>query len=329
MKKVRFGVLGVAKIATLKVVPAMKQCRLAEVVGIASRDLEKARAAAAELGLKRAYGGYEALLADTEIDAVYIPLPNHLHVPLSIKAIEAGKHVLCEKPIAPTVAEARLLVETSRRYPDRKVMEAFMYRFHPQWQEARRLVREGELGEARTIQTAFSYYNRDPDNVRNQLGLGGGGLLDIGCYPISLSRFLFESEPRRAIGAVERDPDFEVDRLTSAILDFGDRTSTFTCSMQLVPYQRVNVFGTKGRYEIEIPFNAPPDRPTKAWLETSEGEHELVFDVCDQYTLQGDAFAQAVLDDVAVPTPLEDAVANLAVIEAILRSSVSGRWEPV
>jgi len=308
------------------VLPAMQRGEYCEVAAIASRSLETARAAAAQLGIPKAYGSYEELLADPEIDAIYNPLPNHLHVPWSIKALEAGKHVLCEKPIALTAAEAQTLADTARRYPRLKVMEAFMYRHHPQWRRARQLVAEGQIGELRTIHSFFSYYNDDPSNIRNMAGIGGGGLMDIGCYNISISRFIFGAEPQRVCGIVEYDPQFKTDRLASGMLDFGSGTATFTCSTQLASYQRVHIFGDTGRIEIEIPFNAPPDRPCKIWHQHDGGIEEIVFVVCDQYTLQGDALARAILDDTPVPTPIEDAVANMAVIEALVRSSKSGTW---
>jgi predicted dehydrogenase len=327
MSKLRWGVVGVARIAVHKVIPAMQRCLNAEVVAIASRSLEKAQAAAEKLGLPKAYGSYEALLEDVEIDAIYNPLPNHLHVPLSLRALDHDKHVLCEKPLAPSVAEARTLVNAARARPRLKVMEAFMYRFHPQWILAKRLATEGELGPLRTIQTFFSYYNRNPEDIRNQPTMGGGGLLDIGCYPISLSRFLFGQMPQRVFARVDYDPDFNVDRLASGTLDFGVGDSTFTCSTQLPGYQRVNIFCERGRVEIEIPFNAPPDRPCRMWKETSNGVEEISIPVCDQYTLQGDAFSRAVLEDLPVPTPLDDAIENLRVIEACFRSGQSGLWE--
>src|SRR6185436_5896125 len=260
MKKVRWGVLSTAGIGLRQVLPAMQQGEYCEITAIASRSLDKAKAAAAQLGIPKAYGSYEALLADPDIDAVYNPMPNHLHVPWSIKALQAGKHVLCEKPIAMTAAEAEELASAARQYPKLKIMEAFMYRLHPQWQRAKQIVDDGGVGELRTIESHFSYFNDDPNNIRNQADIGGGGLMDIGCYNLSLSRFIFGEEPRRILGIVERDPQLMTDRLVSGILDFGRGTATFTCSTQLAGYQRANIFGTTGRVEIEIPFNAPKDR---------------------------------------------------------------------
>lgn len=327
MSKVRWGVLSTAHIGTATVIPAMQQGAYCEVTAIASRDRARGQSVAQQLGIPRSYGSYEELLADPDIDAVYIPLPNHLHVPWSIKALEAGKHVLCEKPIAPTAAEAQKLVDAAKQYPNLKVMEAFMYRFHPQWQQARQLVRDGSIGTLRTVQSFFSYYNDDPHNIRNIAEVGGGGMLDIGCYNVSLSRFIFGAEPRRVSAIVEYDPQLNTDRLDSGILDFGNGTSTFTCSTQLTPYQRVNIFGTEGRIEIEIPFNAPTTRPCKMWYQHGDTIDEILLDTCNQYTLQGDMFAQAVLNDTPVPTPLEDAIANMRVIDAVIRSSKSGGWE--
>ena len=326
MRKVKWGVLSTADIGLTKVLPAMRQGEHSTLHGIASRNLDRARAAAEQLGIPRTYGSYEGLLADPEIEAVYIPLPNHLHVPWSIKALEAGKHVLCEKPIGLTSAEARQLLEVSRQHPDLKVMEAFMYRHHPQWGLALKLVAEGGIGDLRTIQTLFSYYNVDPDNIRNQADVGGGALMDIGCYCISLSRFIFDAEPERVLGIVEYDPVFKTDRLASGILDFGRGTATFTCSTQLADYQRVNIVGTEGWLEIEIPFNAPPDRPCKMWHQRGTEVKEIELEICDQYTIQGDLFSLAVLNDTPVPTPLEDAVANMEVIEAIVESGKRGTW---
>jgi predicted dehydrogenase len=326
MSKVRWGILSTANIGMKKVTPAMQRSELCEVTAIASRSQESARAAADELGIPKAYGSYEELLADPEIDAIYNPLPNHLHVPWSVKAIEAGKHVLCEKPVGMDADEAAQLVEAAARHPQLKVMEAFMYRHHPQWQRARELVRAGAVGELRTIQTFFSYFNRDPTNVRNIADIGGGGMMDIGCYTISSARFIFGAEPRRACGMVGYDQEFGTDYIASAILDFADGSATFTCSTQMSSYQRVNIFGSEGRVEIEIPFNAPPDRPTRIWHQRGDTVEEITFPVCDQYTLQGDLMARAILDDTPVPTPLGDALANMRVIDAVIASGKSGGW---
>ncbi|MFP6767000.1 MAG: Gfo/Idh/MocA family oxidoreductase [Planctomycetaceae bacterium] len=324
--KVRWGILSTAKIGTEKVIPAMQQAEFCEITAIASRDADRARAAADALGIPNSHGSYEDLLADPEVDAVYNPLPNHLHVSLSIQALEAGKHVLCEKPIGLTSAEGQQLVDAGAAHPNLKLMEAFMYRHHPQWQRAREIVETGGIGELRTIQTAFAYFNDDSANIRNIAEIGGGGLMDIGCYAISLSRFVFDAEPDRVVGVVEYDEAFGTDRLASAILDFGRGTSTWTCSTQLNPYQRVNIFGTTGRVEIEIPFNAPPDRPCRMWHDRG-GEIELIeFSVCDQYGIQGDLFSRAILDDTPVPTPITDAVANMQVIEAVVESGRCGGW---
>ncbi|HKX30385.1 MAG TPA: Gfo/Idh/MocA family oxidoreductase [Blastocatellia bacterium] len=327
MKKLRWGILSTSKFALTKIVPAMKSCRFSEISAISSRQLEQAQAVASEHGIARAYGSYEELLAAPDVDVIYNPLPNHLHVAWSIKALEAGKHVLCEKPIGLNAAEAQSLLDQSRRSPALKIMEAFMYRHHPQWQRAKNLVQEGRIGELRTIHSHFSYTNLDGQNIRNRADVGGGGIMDIGCYNISLSRFIFGAEPQRVAGVVEYDPNFKTDRLASGLLDFGGRTATFTCSTQLFSYQRVQIFGTEGRIEIEIPFNAPPDQPCKMWHQSKDRLEEIELEVCDQYTIQADLFSQAVLNDTPVPTPLEDAVANMKVIEAVFASGRSGNFE--
>jgi predicted dehydrogenase len=327
MSKIRWGILSTAKIGMEKVIPAMQQGQYCEITALASRHLESAKAAAAQLAIPKAYGSYDELLADADIDAIYNPLPNDLHVEWSIKALQAGKHVLCEKPVAMSGAEAQQLAEVAQAYPHLKVMEAFMYRFHPQWQRAQQLVTSGKIGTLRTIQSFFSYYLNDPHNIRNMVEAGGGGLMDIGCYNISLSRFIFGAEPRRVISLVEYDPDFKTDRLASAILDFGNgNAATCTCSTQLTNYQRVNIFGTTGRIEIEIPFNAPTDRPCRMWFQDKSGVEEIVLETANQYTLQGDLFSLAILNNNATPTPLADAVANMRVIEAIFKSASASAW---
>jgi len=315
-RKVRWGVLGAAKIAVTKVIPAMQRGEGCEISAIASRDLDKAKRTAANLGIPKAYGSYEELLADPEIEAIYNPLPNHLHVPWSIRAAEAGKHVLCEKPVAMNAAECRTLI-AARDRTGVKVGEAFMVRTHPQWLRTREIVRSGEIGELRAVVAAFSYFNRDPANVRNKADWGGGGLMDIGCYPIQISRFLFDEEPVRVAGSMECDPEFRTDRLTSAVLEFPSGHCVFTCSTQLIPYQRVQVLGTKGRIEIEIPFNAPPDRPTRIFVDKGAGIITEEFSVCDQYTIQGDLFSIAIRENGEVPTPLEDSVKNMQVIDEL------------
>jgi predicted dehydrogenase len=302
-----------------------------EVAAIASRNLEKAQKAAQALQIPKVYATYEELLADPQIEAVYIPLPNHLHVPWSIKAAEAGKHVLCEKPLSLTVAEAKTLLGVRDRM-DVKIGEAFMVKTHPQWVRTRGLIQSGRIGELRAIMGAFSYFNRDSANIRNVAAWGGGGLMDIGCYPITTSRFIFEQEPTRVAGLVERDPDFGTDRLTTAMLDFPSGQATFVCSTQLVPYQRMQFLGTKGRIEIEIPFNAPPDRETRIFIDDGRdvfgsGVTLERFPTCDQYTVQGDAFSRAIREGGEVPVPLEDAIKNMAVIEAVFRAGASGKWE--
>ena len=279
-----------------------------------------------QLGIPKAYGSYEELLADPAIEAIYNPLPNHLHVPWSLKALEAGKHVLCEKPLGLDAADARRLLDAAKRHPELKVMEAFMYRHHPQWKLAQQIVQSGALGQVRAIQTTFNYFLDDPANVRNMADIGGGGLLDVGCYAVSLSRLIFAGEPLRAFASLDLDPHFKTDRIASGILEFAQGSATFTVATQLSDFQQVNILGTQGRLEIEIPFNPPTDRPTVLNVTTANGKqtHELA--VCDQFTIQGDLFSRAILENTPVPTPLEDAIANMATLDALFASARSGTW---
>jgi predicted dehydrogenase len=330
-KKVQWGVLGAANIALKKVIPAMQRGELSRVTAIASRDMNKARQAAEQLSIRKAYGTYEELLADPEVEAVYNPLPNHLHVPWTIKAAAAGKHVLCEKPIGLTAGEARTLLEVRDR-TGVKIEEAFMVRSHPQWICVLELIKKGRIGTVRSISGAFSYNNRDPQNIRNIADFGGGALMDIGCYLVYISRLVFAQEPSRALGLIVQDPQTRTDVLTSAILDFPAGQSVFNCSTQLVSYQRVQIFGDAGRIEVEIPFNAPPDQACRIFVDPGTdlyGRHaeKLEFPVCDQYTIQGDLFSKSIREGAALPVDLEGSVQNMAVIEAIFRSGKSEKWE--
>ena len=331
MRKVKWGVLGVAKIAVEKVIPAMQRSEACEIVAVASRDRAKARKAAERLGIERAYGSYGELLADPAIEAVYNPLPNELHVPWTLRAMEAGKPVLCEKPVGLDANEARALIEARER-TGKWVAEAFMVRFHPQWRRTRELIRSGAIGDARAIQTFFSYRLLDPDNVRNRPP-GGGGLYDIGCYAVVTARYVFGAEPTRVVATLDRDPNFRTDRLVSAIVEFpGGRHLTFSVATQVSGHQRVTIVGEAGRIEVAIPFNAPPDRPTKIMVDTGQdlfggGARVEEFPVCDQYTLQGDAFSRAVVGEAPLEFPLEDAIMNMRVIDAAFRSAELGSWE--
>ncbi len=331
--RVRWGILSTANIAVAKVIPAMQQSQWSEVIAISSRDLARAEHFARLLEIPKAYGSYEELLADRDIEAIYNPLPNHLHVPWTTKAAEAGKHVLCEKPIALNAREAITLIEVRNRTGVR-IQEAFMVRTHPQWLATQDLIRTGRIGELKGINGFFSYFNRDLENIRNKPEFGGGALMDIGCYPITISRFIFETEPKRVIGLIERDPEMRTDRLISAILDFPGGQSMFTCSTQLTPYQRMTFFGTSGRLEVPIPFNAPNNRPTQIQIDdgsdlSGNGAEAIEFETCDQYTIQGDLFSQAIRENREQPIPLENAVCNMKVIDAVFRSAESGGWEEI
>src|SRR5579859_875831 len=332
MKKVVWGVLSTAKIGLQRVLPGMLKSPLCEIRAIASRSADTARKAAAQLGIPKAYGSYEELLADPDIEAIYNPLPNHLHVPLTLQAAAAGKHVLCEKPIALTAAEAEQLKSAAA---DVLIMEAFMVRFHPQWLRARELVRSGDIAALRAVQFLFCYANTDAANIRNKADIGGGALYDIGCYPITAGRFFFEAEPLRGIALIDRDPSFRTDRLTSALVDFGGgRHLDFTVSTQCAPYQRVQLCGTRGRIEIQIPVNAPQGAQTRLFIDDGysldgAGIRTEIIEQSDQYMLQGETFSRAVRGEIALPYGVEDAVRSMRVIDALFRSETSGRWEEV
>lgn len=321
-RKLRWGVLSTAKIAVEKVIPAMRSARWAEVTAIASREEARAQEAADLLQVPRAHDSYEALLDDPDVDVIYNPLPNHLHAEWTVRAAEAGKHVLCEKPLAMSPDEAEEMIAACQR-AGVTFMEAFMYRLHPQWIRTREIVRSGALGELVAVETHFSYFNDDPTNIRNIAAYGGGAMMDIGCYCLDLSRLLFDAEPRRVEGLVRRDPDLEVDILVSGLLGFpGGGQATFTCGTRCAPDQRVHVIGTDGRLVVEIPFNAPPDRPTRLLVTSHGGDstrpEAITLPVCDQYALQADAFSRAVIEGREPPVPPDNGVANLRLIETLL-----------
>jgi predicted dehydrogenase len=328
VKRLRWGVLSTARIGRTKVIPGIQRGERCEVVAIGSRDVAAARSVADELGIPTAHGSYEALLADPDVEAVYLPLPNHLHKPWAIAAARAGKHVLCEKPLALTARDAEEMGEACDREGVR-LMEAFMYRFHPSWVAARALVADGRIGRLQAVQSWFSYYNDDPANIRNILEAGGGALYDIGCYCVNLSRMLFGGEPTGVQGSAVRDAT-GTDVLTAGILRFGEGIASFVCSTRAEDDQRVEIYGTDGRISIGIPFNIPPDRPTRIAI-VSGGDppvapavETMEFPAADPYTLEADLFAAAILDDTPLPVAIDDAIANLRVMEAILDAGARG-----
>jgi predicted dehydrogenase len=331
-RKVKWGILSAATIARRRAVPGMLQCELVEVAAVASRSLEKAQQFAGDFSVAKAYGSYEELINDPEIEAIYNPLPNHLHVEWSVRAASRGKHVLCEKPLARTVAEARRMLKARDEYRV-KIGEGFMVRSHPQWLRAQELVRGGRIGKLRSAACLFSYHNVNPENLRNSTEFQGGALMDIGCYPVRMSRFIFGEEPVRVMACVELDPSFKTDRLTSAILEFPTGQCIFTVSTQLVYYQRMQFLGTEGRVDIEIPFNAPIDKPCRIFIDDGKdlyaGASQVMesLPICNQFTIQAELFSKAIRENKEVPNSMEDAVCNTAVIEALFRSAQSGKWE--
>jgi predicted dehydrogenase len=324
---VRWGILSTAKIAREKIIPALRASAAHEIAAIASRTPDAAQAAADSFGIPVAHGSYKALIADANVEAIYNPLPNHLHVPLTLAAARAGKHVLCEKPFAMHAAELEVLRPFASPV---HIREAFMVRHHPQWHAVRAQVRAGEIGALRYMQVPFSYFNDDPLNIRNAPDAGGGGLYDIGCYAIVAGRWFFEADPQRVVAMLDIDPAFQVDRLASALLDFGaGRQLAFTVSTQSVRYQRVQLVGTLGRIEIEMPFN-PAEGGTTHCVIQSAGSTELrrvTVPAANQYALQCDAFAHAVRHEAPNAAALDDAATNMRIIEAALASARSGRVE--
>jgi predicted dehydrogenase len=330
---VRWGVLGASRFALDLSLPSMKKGPLTEIHALASRDLAKAQASAQVLGIPKAYGSYEALLADAEIEAIYNPLPNHMHVEWTVRAARAGKHVLCEKPIALCTEEAETLLLVQRE-TGKIIAEAFMVRSHPQWQLARTWIHSGRIGDLVSVQTAFSFFNRDAANIRNRKETGGGALYDIGCYAVNTSRYIFGREPKRAIALMDTDPDFGTDRLTSGILDYGGAHLTFSCSTQAAPFQRINIFGTTGRIEMQIPFNPPATQASRIFIDdgsTLDGSSakSMVFPIVDQYTLQSEAFSHAIRMGGSVENSIETAIGNTRVLDALFRSAKSGHWETI
>lgn len=329
-RKIKLGVLGVADVAVKRVLPAMKNCKYCEIYAIASRNIEKANWAAEKLGIEKAYGSYEDLLNDKDIEAVYLPLPNHLHVEWIKKSLKAGKHVLCEKPLSLNADEIEDLIKL-RDETNLKVSEAFMVRTHPQWLKAKELIESGEIGKLELINGFFSYFNADENNIRNNSRYGGGSIYDLGCYIVNTSRYIFDEEPVRVISSLKIDEKFNTDKSASVILEFPSGRAVFSSATQLVKYQRMQFFGTEKMLEIKIPFNSPIDRKTEIYINEGDilGNGKLLneFEVCNQYTVQGDKFSLAVIEDKPVEVPLEDSMNNMAVIDAIFKSSKTGKWE--
>lgn len=326
MQKLRWGILSSAKIGREKVIPAIQSSLHGEVVAIASRTQESADLAAKELGIQHAYGSYEALLADPTIDAIYNPLPNHLHVSWSIKAIEAGKHVLCEKPLGLDSADVQKLIDVAKQHPKVHVMEAFMYRFHPQWKLVKQLVRDGKIGQVRSIHSHFSYNNHDADNIRNVVDWGGGALMDIGCYCISLSRFIYDEEPLRVLGQITPYAGYDVDCFVSGLMEFADGSATFSASTKSEPGQYVNIHGEHGSIFMPLPYSPQPANSTSVMLKRNDVHEEFVQEPSDQYRIMADEFAQSVFAKAHVPTPLSDALANMKIIDAIFASAKDSQW---
>jgi predicted dehydrogenase len=325
MGKIKWGVMGTATIAMEQVIAAMLNAKYSEVVAIASRSMAKAEEAAEKFKIQKSFGSYESLLEDEEIDAVYIPLPNNLHVEWAIKAMKAGKHVLIEKPIAISSHQALTLVNEADKHPNLKIMEAFMYKFHPQWIKAKALINQGEIGQLKAIQSSFTFFDDDANSITNNKGYGGGSLMDIGCYSISISRFLFNAEPKNVMASIEYHPEYKIDTLATGILEFENGSSSFLCSTQVDFTQQVQIFGAKGSIRFDLPFNPPNNELSRIWLTKEEVTNEIEFEICNQYTLQVDALSFAILKNKATPFDVRDAVNNMIVIEKLHESNTLGK----
>ena len=323
--RIKWGILSTAWIATEFVIPAMLKSNYCEITGIASRNEKKAKDTAKRFNISKYYASYQGLLDDETIDAVYIPLPNHLHVEWAIKALQAGKHVLVEKPIAMSSEEAQKLLEVAKKHPKLKIMEAFMYRHHPQWIKAKKMIKKGEIGKLKAIQSSFSFFDDNPKSIVNQKEFGGGSLMDIGCYPISISRYLFDAEPKSVSATIEYDLKSKVDILSSGILEFEQGICTFFSAIQLMENQYVKIFGTEGYIEFNVPFNPPANEASKIWLVKENVKKEIEFEICDQYTLQADVFSLAILENRKLKTGLDDAVKNMIIIEKLMESDKIGK----
>ena len=326
MDKLRWGVMSTANIAIKKVMPGIQKASNGELAAIASRSLDAANDVADSFGIPHRFGSYVDLLESDEIEAVYIPLPNDMHLEWTLAAAEAGKHVLCEKPLALTAADAQEMVDACAQ-AGVTVMEAFMYRLHPSWLKVRELVASGEIGDLTAIIAGFAFFMDNPGNIRNKPEHGGGALMDIGCYPINVARMLFGSEPVSVSASMSRHPDFGTDVLTSAVLGFAAGHATFTVSTLAEPAQFVHVMGSDGRIDVEIPFNVPEEHETSIHLirggnpPREPGVETFHFEPADQYAIEAELFARAVLEGATVPTPPEDGVANMAVIERIVAAA--------
>jgi predicted dehydrogenase len=333
---VNWGVLGAANIAVKHALPGMREAPSAKLLAIASRDLGKAQAVAQALGVPRAYGSYDALLADGEIDAVYVPLPNPLHFEWSLRALEAGKDVLCEKPLCLSSEQISELC-AARDRSGRKIEEAFAYRNHPQWTKVLEIIASGTLGAVRSVHGTLAKQFLDPTDIRNNPNDGGGGIYDLGSYAISACNMIFGRKPARVVAALERDPAFGIDRLSSALLDYGDAHAAFTVATQAGSsawgsHQQLSILCAQGWLRLEFPYSQV--RPTECRVEigdaTSVGAFPtstLSFAAINQFALQAERFSRLVRGEAVRAWPIEEARDTLRTIEGLFESARTGAWQ--
>lgn len=328
MKRIKLGVLGVSNHFVKRVMLPLCELEKVELFAIASRSEQRAAETAHTFNVRKAYGSYEALINDTEVDAVYIPLPNHMHAQWIKLAAAAGKHILCEKPLCMNAAEAVEVVEFCQK-KGVVLMEAFMYKYHPQWQKVRDIIRTNNIGKVQYINTSFSYNNPSATNIRNIKDFGGGGLRDIGCYGISVPRFLLGKEPVRVVSLLTNHPEFGTDMLTTAILDFGTARATFNVSTCANAFQKVDIVATAGRVTVHLPFNAYNDVICRITVDSAIGTREILIDPVDQYGLMINEFAELINQHEMVSSGEDDAILNQKVLDAVLKSSQTNAWELV
>lgn len=320
-EKINWGILGAAAIAKDQLMPAIKQSTNSNLMALASREIEKAKIIAEANNIPKCYGSYDELLNDPQIDAVYIPLPNHLHMEYTIKAIQKGKHVLVEKPICLKSNDVEEIIKVMNDFPQVKVMEAFMYKLHPQWIKVKELITDGAIGKLKFIQSSFSFFDDNPKSIVNTKEYGGGSLYDIGCYPVSVSRFLFDDQPKLICANMEIDPNLGIEVTTNCILEFENGRSQFFSSIRMKDNQNVKIFGTEGIIELVLPFNPLPNKQAEIILIKNETKEIIKVDSCNQYEIEVSLFSKSIIENTEPPVSIYDSLNNMLVIDKIFESA--------
>jgi predicted dehydrogenase len=325
MKKLKIGILGTSNHYLKRIVLPLQNTEFCESYAIGSRNIENSESMAQEFNIPMWYGSYQAVLDDPDVDMVYIPLPNHMHKEWVEKCIEAGKPVLCEKPLGMDTGEAQEMT-TKAQEAGIPLMEGFMYMFHPMWKHARDIIKTKQIGDVQFIHTAFSYNNPSPTNIRNIPEYGGGALMDIGCYAISVPRFIIGDEPKQVMSLQSTHPVFGTDMHSTAIMDFGGPRATFTVSTAAQAFQKVDIVAAGGSITIHIPFNTYVDVPAQMTVTDGIGTRTIEFPASNPYGLMFDAFADAVINNKPLPVSPLDAINNIKVIDAVRKSAKTNNW---